>query len=147
MSAMNPEPLGTRNRRFYHLERIADSYMERTTKSLNESRATRDSGLDFYVTERDLAATVIEAAEALGWKVFAVLDTRVPAKRTSKGWPDLVLVKGPEMIFAELKTQRGVVSSEQDGWLEALREVRRYTVALWRPSDMASIMERLRRKS
>ena len=142
---MNPEPLGTRNRRFYHLERIADSYMERTTKSLKGFPSP--SGLDFYVTERDLAATVIEAAEALGWKVFAVLDTRVPAKRTSKGWPDLVLVKGPEMIFAELKTQRGVVSSEQDGWLEALREVRRYTVALWRPSDMASIMERLRGKS
>ena len=103
--------------------------------------------MDFYVAERDLAATVIEAAEAFGWRVYVVLDTRIPAKRTSKGWPDLVLVKGREMIIAELKTQRGVVSSEQQGWLDALRKVSRISgVAVWRPSDMASIMELLRGK-
>lgn len=112
--------------------------------SLARPQSKEAHPLDYYVSERDLAATIIEAAEALGWKVYAVLDTRTPAKRTSKGWPDLAMIKGPKMIMAELKSQEGVVSADQQGWLDALKRVRRLRVALWRPSDMASIMELLR---
>ena len=39
-------------------------------------------------SERELGQTIREMAEALGWRVYQVLDTRNFAKRTSKGFPD-----------------------------------------------------------
>lgn len=51
------------------------------------------------------------------------------------GFPDLVLVRPPELIFAELKAEGGRVSTTQQAWLDALAEVDGASVYLWRPGD------------
>lgn len=104
------------------------------------------------------------AARLYGWRVYHTHDSR----RSAPGFPDLVMVRGPELIFAELKTDTGRVKPEQAEWLEALRVVARAVamgweclaeevadggpcppslvdVYLWRPADWPAANERLAR--
>lgn len=50
------------------------------------------------------------------------------------GFPDVVLVRPPRVIFAELKAEKGRTSESQQTWLAALMECNVETY-LWRPSD------------
>lgn len=81
------------------------------------------------VTEAQWQRTVIEAARAFGWRCahFRPAQTeqgwRTPVEADGAGWPDLVMVRGPRLIFAELKSDKGTASPEQVAWLDALRGV------------------------
>ena len=61
----------------------------------------------------------------------------------AKGFPDLVLVRGARLIFAELKAGRKPCESlptpEQKAWLDALRLVAE--TYLWTPKDWKTIEE------
>lgn len=85
-------------------------------------------------------------ALALGWRGY---HTR-RSQHSPAGFPDLCLVHPSGLlIFAELKTERGKTSEEQDAWLDDLEAVR-YAASdydaspvfepvrayLWRPSDL-----------
>ena len=59
------------------------------------------------------------------------------------GWPDLVLVRPPRIIFAELKNDRGEVRPAQLEWLDVLRLLPYAEVYLWRPSDWDAVVETL----
>ena len=59
------------------------------------------------------------AAEAQGWLCYHTHDSR----RSPSGFPDLVLVRPPRLIFAELKSQRGRVRPDQQAWIVALEAV------------------------
>lgn len=96
-----------------------------------------------HISEKDLAATVIEMARAYGWLVAGVVDQRVYARRFSAGVPDLMMVRGKRLVFAELKSQRGKVTPEQQEWLSAL-VVTGAEVYLWQPQDLDLIEEVLR---
>ena len=50
------------------------------------------------------------------------------------GFPDCVLVRGNRIIFAELKSEKGKVSTSQQEWLDALKETS-VEVFLWYSSD------------
>jgi hypothetical protein len=68
------------------------------------------------------------------------------SRRSQAGFPDLVLVRPPRLIFAELKTAKGRVSPAQGEWLEDLGHVAskvgpRIEVAVWRPDDLQRIAE------
>lgn len=89
------------------------------------------------ISESDYLEQVIEYAEILGWLVYHVFETRNYAKRTSSGFPDLVLVKDGRIIFAELKRETGKVSPAQQVWLDAL--VPCSEVYVWRPSDWETV--------
>jgi hypothetical protein len=56
-----------------------------------------------------------------------------------------VLVRPPEIIFAELKTLRGRVRPEQTVWLGMLAACGLETY-IWRPSDLDEVCVRLARK-
>ena len=99
-----------------------------------------------YITEADFQAAVIELAEAQGWKVVHFHDSRrwVPDKRhvgggkwvgdaQAKGWVDLVLLRGGDALFIELKTERGRVGPEQGEMGDALANAK-LKYGLWRPS-------------
>ena len=98
------------------------------------------------ISEKELLATVVEIAQAKGWLVHHVLETRHPAKRIGPGFPDLVMVH-PEwarVIFAELKSQRGVPTDLQWEWLSSLWFSKGWChsvieVYLWRPVDLDEI--------
>jgi len=97
--------------------------------------------LDAAVSEKDLERVVVEAAERFGWWRYHTHDSR----RSPAGWPDEVLVRGTEMILAELKTETGRVSPVQQDVLARLRRVEGVEVHVWRPSDIDQIIERLGR--
>lgn len=101
-------------------------------------------------TEAEFQASVVDLAQVYG---FLVVHFR--AARTKKGWrtpllgdgagfPDLILVRPPDLIFAELKAERGRPSPAQRAWLEVLARVPGVDAYLWRPSDWPEIAARLR---
>ena len=85
-------------------------------------------------TEKGFQQAVIELAQRYGFRHYHTHDSR----RSVGGFPDLVLVKNGRLIFAELKSERGVESDDQTAWLNDLRECR-CEVFLWRPKDWQQI--------
>jgi hypothetical protein len=55
------------------------------------------------------------------------------------GFPDLILIR-ERVVWAELKSETGVVSGEQRVWIDALVRAGQ-EVYVWRPSDWAEIEE------
>lgn len=77
-------------------------------------------------TEKEFQAAVVELARALGYRTYHTYSSR----RSTPGFPDLVIVRpGSPPIFAELKAERGALSTEQAWWVDALG------AEVWRPSD------------
>ena len=60
------------------------------------------------------------------------------------GFPDLVLVRGDRLIFAELKRETGKLGPGQQEWLEAVEVIRGVEAYLWRPSDLQDVHRILR---
>lgn len=109
-------------------------------------------------TEAEFQAAVIALAQLCNWRVahFRPARTADGGWRTAvsadgAGFPDLVLVRGQQLIFAELKTERGKLGPEQAIWLDALLGVAGATrfvmAALWRPSDWPAIEKILTARS
>lgn len=105
-------------------------------------------------TEEQLQSWVIDEAHRHGWLVAHFRKARTahgwvtPVQADGKGWPDLVIVRPPRIIFAELKAQRGRKSPEQKRWLSALAlcQTKENTVEVytWYPRERAEIEEVLR---
>lgn len=55
-------------------------------------------------------------ALALGWRGYHTHRSQ----HSPAGFPDLALVKDGRLVFAELKTERGKTTDDQDAWLEDL---------------------------
>ena len=104
-----------------------------------------------HITEREFQNTVIEAAQACGWRVAHFrpgMTSRVDrqgkpiwvtaVQADGRGFPDLVLVRGNRLLFAEIKSQKGKVTVEQQAWLDALG-VGLVEVYVWRPGDWPTI--------
>ena len=86
--------------------------------------------------ERAFRKQILELARMLGWDAyFTWTSIHSPA-----GFPDLVLVRGPRLIFAELKTNAGKTTRHQDKWLYHLSRTSA-EVYLWRPRDFERIVE------
>ena len=95
--------------------------------------------------EASFQKMVIQYAELSGWRVYHVTNVSGRLRATtSPGFPDLVLVRGERMVFAELKTDRGKTTKAQDEWLSALRQTPA-EVFLWRPRDWDEIERTLAR--
>lgn len=109
------------------------------------------------LSEHAFMANVREYAEAHGWLDY---HTHI-AKRSAEGFPDLVLVRGGRLVFAELKREKPQhctpsmhekldPTHAQQRWLAELRTVSAYAgphddriplvgAYLWRPSDWPEI--------
>lgn len=90
--------------------------------------------------EAGFQRAVVEYAQLCGWRVWHDADSR----RNAPGLPDLILVRPPRLLFAELKREGGRVRPEQREWLAALAACGVET-ALWHPSDWPAIEQTLRR--
>ncbi len=93
------------------------------------------------ISEKAFRQQVIALANLYSWKSqFHWTSIHSPA-----GFPDLVLVKPPRLIFAELKTGQRILTPKQAEWLELLRPCPGVEVYVWRPADFDSIVEVLKR--
>ena len=81
------------------------------------------------MTERELQDSVTDLCKHLGLWAWHPYDMR----RSEPGWPDLVIL-GRSAIFAELKSQRGQLTSEQRkvGYLLQAAGLR---FVVWQPVD------------
>ena len=87
---------------------------------------------------------------------------RTPVSADGKGFPDMVMVKPPRLIFAELKSETGKLTKEQEDWIKLLILVaednikfsheagipipicRTIEIYIWRPSQFDEIVRILR---
>lgn len=104
-------------------------------------------------SEKQFEAALVQYAKLAGWRVFHPFDSR----RSEAGYPDLTLVRDGRLVFSELKTERGRLSTAQEEWIEALCEVELELVSrlgdgwpcvevyVWRPADWPDIERALAR--
>ena len=87
--------------------------------------------------EKDFTQQVRDLARALGWLEYHPYRS----DRSTPGFPDLVMVKAPRVIFAELKMAKGKVSHSQEIWLQELNDCGGVETYLWRPQDRQEIAD------
>ena len=66
------------------------------------------------LTEKQLSDNIVSLARALGYLVHR--DPTWRATGTDAGYPDLTLVRGGRIIFAELKAEKGKLTGTQGDW-------------------------------
>ena len=94
------------------------------------------------VTEAQLQDQVLLLAKWTGWASYHPYDSR----RSTPGYPDLTLVRGKRLVFAEMKSEKGRISLDQRRWLGWLDDAG-VEVYLWRPSDWKDIETALTSRS
>jgi hypothetical protein len=96
-----------------------------------------------WLAERAFLALVRRLARDQGYLVYHTHRS----DKSEPGFPDLVCVKPGRLIFAELKSQRGKLTTEQQTWLSLLaRSIPGVEVHTWRPDDLPTIVAILGRK-
>ncbi len=83
------------------------------------------------MNEKQLDAAVRELTAMFGWLRYHTFDSR----RSPGGFPDLVLVRPPRVIAAELKAENGRLTAKQAEWLNALGQCPGIETYVWRPQD------------
>lgn len=88
------------------------------------------------LSERHWQQRVLDLASLRRWLSYHTHDSR----RSEPGFPDLVLLRGSRCVVAELKSERGRLTTAQEVWLTAFRQVPAVEVFVWRPSDWPQVM-------
>jgi hypothetical protein len=83
------------------------------------------------MTEAKLLAHVLRRMKDLGYTAYHTHDSR----RSQPGYPDIAAVRGSRLLYAELKSAKGVLTREQRGWLDALWSAGAECY-VWRPADL-----------
>ena len=95
-------------------------------------------------SEADFQEQIVTLAEATGCWVYHVHDSR----GSNPGFLDLMILRGIDLTFLEVKSQKGRVRPEQQWVADALGKVKRVTARIVRPSDWpwveAKLTERAR---
>jgi hypothetical protein len=104
------------------------------------------------VTEAALQTTVVDLAILYGWRIYHsrpawIRDGKmITPLQGHKGFPDLIMVRPPRLIVAELKSDKGQLTIDQQHWLEVFAGCLAETYC-WRPSDLPEIQRLLERSS
>lgn len=91
-------------------------------------------------SEKSFLQAVRELARALGYLEYHTHNSR----HSTAGFPDLILLRGTRLIVAELKTDKGRVTPDQEDWLQAFARLPDVRVFCWRPKDWDHIEAILR---
>lgn len=67
-------------------------------------------------TEKQFQALVLDLAGKMGWSCYHTFDSR----RSQAGFPDVVMVKPPRLIFLELKVGKHQATDAQIAWLDLI---------------------------
>lgn len=90
------------------------------------------------ISEAAFQQQVEDVATRYGWLIYHTHDSR----RSRAGFPDLVMVKGSRVVYAELKKAGNYPTAEQRTWLKALH-LAGQEVTVWWPKDLPSIIQTL----
>ncbi len=87
-------------------------------------------------SEKSFMAQVVALAKLRGFIVYHTFDSR----RSVKGFPDCCFARRSDgrLIFAELKSDHGRLTPEQEMWLAVLRATEA-EIYVWRPCDWADV--------
>ena len=87
------------------------------------------------MTETQLQTAIIGYAELMGWRIYHVTNVHNKLRsHTSVGFPDLHMVRGKRIVYAELKNATELRTFEQGEWAEAIQQTPA-EYYLWRPDD------------
>jgi len=94
------------------------------------------------MNERELQGQIIQLAKLYQWKFFHATISQF----SEPGWPDLVLVRD-RVLFREVKTNSGKLTTAQKQWLDALLWAGQ-DASVWREDDLRNgrIVQELSRK-
>lgn len=96
------------------------------------------------MTEDELLLAITQAATLLGWRWTHSRRSDLALVMGQPGFPDLVLARGGRVLFLELKTESGVLTTDQRGWLEAIDggpdQPGRPLALLVRPRDLDDVL-------
>jgi hypothetical protein len=101
------------------------------------------------ITEAEFQRQVLDIAKLFRWTVahFRPAQTsrgwRTPVSADGKGFPDLCMVRGDRIVFAELKREKAKLTDEQVGWIKLLQQTQA-EVYVWYPLEIDQIAELLR---
>lgn len=88
------------------------------------------------VDERTFRRQLLDLARMLRWRAYFTWTS----VHSPPGFPDIVLVRGPRLVIAELKSEDGKLTEPQRVWLLDLVGTCA-EVYLWRPSYLQRIAE------
>lgn len=80
------------------------------------------------MTEKQFQSRIVQFAKRCGWLVYHTYDSR----RCEPGFPDLVMVRGDQILYRELKSEKGKLTKTQKVWGNALQAAGA-DYAVWRP--------------
>lgn len=96
------------------------------------------------MSEKSLTELVKTALRGTGWLSAHFHDSRRQVKpgvfigdAAAKGFPDIVAVRGPRLLVAELKSDKGTFRDGQQEWLDAFANLGA-EVFVWRPEHWHS---------
>lgn len=81
-------------------------------------------------SERQFQGEVVKVAKLHRWWAYHTLDSR----GSQAGWPDLVLIKPPRLLFWELKIGSAQLRDEQFECMQLLASCSQIQVQVMRPS-------------
>ena len=90
-------------------------------------------------SERLFLDHVLAAARDRNWLAYHTWRS----DHSPSGFPDLVMVRLSRVIWAELKSEKGSVTDDQQVWLDALETSGQREVYVWRPSMWDEIVKKL----
>jgi hypothetical protein len=82
-------------------------------------------------TEKQFLQAVRELATLLGWRYYHTWNSL----HSPAGFPDLVLVRPPRVLFVELKVRGRKPTPAQQEWLSLLQQCPQVEVYLWTPES------------
>lgn len=119
--------------------------MSRKRKPILDVMAT-----DYYndtvmeaMSEGEFQTWVIATAKIHGWDAELIYHT-YDSKKSTPGWPDLVLAKPPRVFFWELKSMDGDEPKAQKKWIRTLKECGQAAEFIY-PCDWRKVEEELSR--
>ena len=103
---------------------------------MSKPRTPTEAASLTHVTEANFLNQVTEAATYLGWRTYHTWQS----KHSAVGFPDLVMVRPPRVIFAELKSAKGKLTPPQRDWVRDLYDCTGVACYIWRPEDWDAIV-------
>jgi Holliday junction resolvase len=95
------------------------------------------------VTEDTWQGQVEDLLTIYGWSAYHDLSGQTSGN-SGRGFPDLVAIRGPELIALELKKMSGRTTREQVAWIKRFNGVETSAAYVVKPNQIAWLEKRLR---